>query len=46
MPVIVITGYDDAQTAGHMRHTDIVTCLQKPFGADILLAALRQALGR
>ena len=43
LPVIIITAYHDVQTYNRAMHAGIVAYLRKPFDAQELLEALRQA---
>jgi len=46
LPVIVITGRAGAALAAEARAAGAVALLEKPFGPDELIAAVRAALGR
>src|SRR5262244_4264798 len=46
MPIIFITGYGDVPTTVQAMKAGAVEFLTKPFGDDVLLSAIRQALKR
>jgi FixJ family two-component response regulator len=46
MPIIFITGYGDVPTAVRAMKEGAVELLTKPFGADVLLSAIRNAIDR
>lgn len=46
MPIIFITGYGDIPTAVEAMKAGAVEFLQKPFGDEVLVAAIRRALVR
>ena len=46
MPIIFITGYGDVPMTVQAMKAGAVEFLTKPFGNDVLLAAIRQALER
>jgi FixJ family two-component response regulator len=46
MPVIFITGYGDVPTSVRAMKAGALEFLTKPFGDEVLLDAIRQALGR
>jgi FixJ family two-component response regulator len=46
MPIIFITGYGDVPMSVQAMKAGAVEFLTKPFGDDVLLSAIRHALGR
>jgi len=46
MPIIFITGYGDVPTTVQAMKAGAVEFLTKPFGDDVLLSAIRQAIER
>jgi FixJ family two-component response regulator len=46
MPIIFITGYSDVPTTVQAMKDGAVEFLTKPFGDDVLLSAIRQAIER
>jgi len=46
VPVLFITARDDAQARERARLAGAVDYLRKPFDEELLLAAIRRALGR
>jgi FixJ family two-component response regulator len=46
MPIIFITGYGDVPTTVRAMKAGAVEFLTKPFGDDVLLEAIRSAIGR
>jgi|SRR5579864_546466 len=46
MPIIFITGYGDVPTTVKAMKAGAVEFLTKPFGDDVLLAAIREAIDR
>src|SRR6202048_3706499 len=46
MPIIFITGYGDVPMTVQAMKAGAVEFLTKPFGDDVLLGAIRQAIGR
>jgi FixJ family two-component response regulator len=46
MPIIFITGYGDVPMTVRAMKAGAVEFLEKPFGDEVLLSAIRQALGR
>ena len=44
MPIIFITGYGDVQTTVQAMKAGALEFLTKPFAADVLLSATRQAI--
>src|SRR5262249_60339766 len=46
MPIIFITGYGDVPTTVQAMKAGAVEFLTKPFGDDVLLSAIRQAVER
>lgn len=46
MPIIFITGYGDVPTTVRAMKAGAVEFLTKPFGDDVLLSAIRQAIER
>src|SRR3954466_15896750 len=45
MPIIFITGYGDVPTTVRAMKAGALEFLTKPFGDDVLLDAIRQAIG-
>jgi FixJ family two-component response regulator len=46
LPIIFITGYADVPTSVRAMKAGAVEFLEKPFGHDVLLSAIRQAIER
>ena len=46
VPVLVLTGDDDAYARAHLLHSELTGVLMKPCPADRLLSALHQAVER
>src|SRR5271163_3353648 len=46
MPIIFISGHGDIPKTVRAMKAGAVECLTKPFSADDLLSAIRQAIGR
>ncbi len=45
LPIIFVTAHDDNAISGRMMQAGVVACLIKPFSEEVLLRAVRLALG-